>query len=161
MLHDALDAEADKSPPPEVATLPRVVKFLKNFPERLDVIVGCTRKTEVASWQALFDIVGSPKELFESCMELGQLKTAGGYLLILHNMEPLQDSSSDMIRLFSEAVTSGDWDLCKELARFLTALDNSGDTLRSALHYLKVKDDGTPDSSVVNRNFSLSNNEDA
>ncbi|KAK9384282.1 RIC1-domain-containing protein [Lipomyces mesembrius] len=47
----------------------------------LDVIAGCTRKTEVASWHVLFDIVGSPKELFEKCMSLGQLKTAGGYSL--------------------------------------------------------------------------------
>ncbi|ODQ69104.1 hypothetical protein LIPSTDRAFT_88674 [Lipomyces starkeyi NRRL Y-11557] len=138
MLHDVLDEEADHPPSPDQAILPRVIKFLNNFPEMLDVIAGCTRKTEVASWHVLFDIVGSPKELFEKCMSLGQLKTAGGYLLILHTMEQLEDSSTDMIRLFSTAVEIGDWDLCKELARFLTALDNSGNTLREALRRMKL-----------------------
>ncbi|KAK9368846.1 RIC1-domain-containing protein [Lipomyces kononenkoae] len=138
MLHDVLDEEADHPPPRDQAILPRVIKFLNNFPEMLDVIAGCTRKTEVASWHVLFEIAGSPKELFEKCMSLGQLKTAGGYLLILHTMEQLADSSTDMIRLFSTAVETGDWDLCKELARFLTALDNSGNTLREALRRMKL-----------------------
>ncbi|KAK9236380.1 RIC1-domain-containing protein [Lipomyces kononenkoae] len=138
MLHDVLDEEADHPPPRDQAILPRVIKFLNNFPEMLDVIAGCTRKTEVASWHVLFEIAGSPKELFEKCMSLGQLKTAGGYLLILHTMEQLADSSTDMIRLFSTAVETGDWDLCKELARFLTALDNSGNTLREALRHMKL-----------------------
>ncbi|KAK9470550.1 RIC1-domain-containing protein [Dipodascopsis tothii] len=140
MLHTVLDEEADHPKPADSAVLPRVVKFLGHFPERLDVIVGCTRKTEVASWQTLFDIVGSPKQLFESCMELEQLKSAGGYLLILHTMEPLQDSSADTIRLFAAALAAGDWDLCKELTRFLTALDNSGESLRRALECLDLLD---------------------
>ncbi|KAK9476229.1 RIC1-domain-containing protein [Lipomyces japonicus] len=138
MLHDVLDEEADHPPAPEQAILPRVIKFLNNFPEILDVIVGCTRKTEVASWNTLFNIVGSPKDLFEKCMSQGRLKTAGGYLLILHTMEQLEDSSQDMIRLFSAAVESQDWDLCKELARFLVALDSSGNTLREALKHVKI-----------------------
>ncbi|KAK9453510.1 RIC1-domain-containing protein [Dipodascopsis uninucleata] len=141
MLHDVLDEEADKPPPPEEAILPRVVNFLNNFNEMLDVIVGCTRKTELASWNVLFDIVGSPKNLFEKCISLGQLKTAGGYLLILQTMEQLEDSSAEMIRLFSMAMEAGDWDLCKELARFLTALDNSGETLRETLKKIKLSDE--------------------
>ncbi|KAK7204490.1 RIC1-domain-containing protein, partial [Myxozyma melibiosi] len=138
MLHDVLDEEADNPPPPDQALLPRVIHFLRNFPEMLDVLVGCTRKTEMASWNTLFDIVGSPKDLFEQCMSLGRLKTAGGYLLILHSLEQHEDTSSDMIRLFSAAVEKEDWDLCKELARFLTALDNSGNTLRQALKSINL-----------------------
>ncbi|KAF8542696.1 RIC1-domain-containing protein [Trichophaea hybrida] len=130
LLHDVLDEEADTSPKPEDAVLPEVIQFLTHFPHYLDVIVRCTRKTEVASWKHLFSVVGSPQVLFEESLSRGLLKTAGGYLLILHTLEQLSSSSKDMVRLFARAVQEGDWDLCKELARFLTALDNSGKTLR-------------------------------
>src|ERR1700733_9930845 len=57
------------------AQLPRVVRLLEHFPrDMLDVVVGCTRKTEVRLWHYLFQYVGRPKELFEQCMERGMLK---------------------------------------------------------------------------------------
>ncbi|KAF3930431.1 hypothetical protein ABW20_dc0102673 [Dactylellina cionopaga] len=142
LLHDVLDDEADTQPEQEVAVLPLVVRFLSNFPEYLNVIVQCTRKTEVASWSHLFSVVGSPQVLFEESLSRGLLKTAGGYLLILHTMEKLSSSSQDMVRLFSRAVAEEDWDLCKELARFLTALDNSGKTLREALELVELRSPG-------------------
>jgi len=125
--------------PKIVAVLPLVVRFLSNFPDYLNVIVQCTRKTEVASWSHLFSVVGSPQVLFEESLARGLLKTAGGYLLILHTMEKLSSSSQDMVRLFSRAVAEEDWDLCKELARFLTALDNSGKTLKEALELVDLR----------------------
>lgn len=139
LLHDVLDDEADTSPKAEDAVLPEVIRFLTHFPHYLDVIVRCTRKTEVASWKHLFSVVGSPQVLFEESLSRGLLKTAGGYLLILHTLEQLSSSSKDMVRLFARAVQEGDWDLCKELARFLTALDNSGKTLREALALVELK----------------------
>ncbi|KAK6539739.1 hypothetical protein TWF694_009939 [Orbilia ellipsospora] len=142
LLHDVLDDEADTQPEQEVAVLPLVVRFLSNFPEYLNVIVQCTRKTEVASWSHLYSVVGSPQVLFEESLSRGLLKTAGGYLLILHNMEKLSSSSQDMVRLFSRAVAEEDWDLCKELARFLTALDNSGKTLKEALELVELRSPG-------------------
>jgi len=54
-------------------------------------------------------------------------------------MEKLSSSSQDMVRLFSRAVAEEDWDLCKELARFLTALDNSGKTLKEALELVDLR----------------------
>jgi hypothetical protein len=76
------------------ARLPRVVRLLEHFPrDMLDVIVGCTRKTEVRLWRYLFQYAGRPKDLFEQCMERGMLKSAGGYLLVLHTLEHLEDSS--------------------------------------------------------------------
>lgn len=44
-----------------------------------------------------------------------------------------------MVRLLARAVSEGDWDLCKELARFLTALDNSGKTLKEALELVELR----------------------
>lgn len=64
------------------------------------------------------------------------LKTAGGYLLVLHTLEEAGSTSSDAeqcVRLLQKAKESGDWDLCKELARFLMALDQSGNELRKAM----------------------------
>jgi hypothetical protein len=45
--------------------LPLVVEFLDHFPQALDVVVGCARKTEVTRWGFLFDVVGKPRDLFE------------------------------------------------------------------------------------------------
>jgi hypothetical protein len=76
------------------ALLPRVIDLLNHFPkDMLDVVVGCTRKTELRLWKYLFQFAGRPKDLFEQCMERGMLKSAGGYLLVLHTLEHLKDSS--------------------------------------------------------------------
>jgi len=34
------------------------------------------------------------------------------------------DLSKDTVRLLMKAINAGDWDLCKELARFLTSFDS-------------------------------------
>lgn len=57
----------------------------------------------------------------------------------MHTLEQLSSSSQDMVRLLARAVSEGDWDLCKELARFLTALDNSGKTLKEALELVELR----------------------
>ncbi|MCJ1308115.1 hypothetical protein MMC25_001767 [Agyrium rufum] len=152
LLHTVLDTEADMSPAPtaETALLPTVVSFLSQFPDLfLDIIVQCTRKTEVRSWRTLFANLPPPQELFEESLQQGKLKTAGGYLLVLHEFEEGQTnqqegeeerdlgkysySSEQAVRLMRLAKEKGDWDLCKELARFLMALDESGRQLRNAM----------------------------
>ena len=72
-------------------------------------------------------------------MQRGSLKTAGGYLLILHTFEELSSSSEQLVRLLSRAKDEEDWELCKELARFLTALDETGDTLVEALDFVNLR----------------------
>ncbi|CAG8584243.1 5233_t:CDS:10 [Funneliformis caledonium] len=132
LLHLVLEDEAEHAIGTAQAVLPRVVKFLNNFPHSLDAIVGCARKTEVALWSYLFSIVGSPKDLFERCLSTGLLKTATSYLLVLHTLEPA-DSSKDTIRLLSKAMETEDYELCKELVRFLNSIDGSGKTLKEAI----------------------------
>ncbi|CAK7203956.1 WD40 repeat protein [Sporothrix eucalyptigena] len=133
LLHQVLDEEVDSAPTPEAAVLPRVLSLLSSFRAYLDIVVQCTRKTEVRSWRTLFAYLPPPQELFEESLLRGSLKTAGGYLLILHTFDELATASEQGVRLLRQAMHESDWELCKELARFLAAMDASGETLREAL----------------------------
>ncbi|KAJ7770879.1 RIC1-domain-containing protein [Mycena maculata] len=115
-----------------------VVEFLDHFDAALDVVVGCARKTEMTRWKRLFNIVGNPKLLFETCLESQQLKTAGSYLLVLHNLEQLDEKHNDVIRLLESAVSAKDWQLCRELLRFLHTVDPTGTALRDALGHINA-----------------------
>lgn len=126
-------------PSPESAILPRVLSLLSSFREYLDIVVQCTRKTELRSWRTLFAYLPPPQELFEESLQRGSLKTAGGYLLVLHTFDELATASEQSVRLLSRAMREEDWELCKELARFLAALDETGDTLREALRMANVR----------------------
>lgn len=106
------------------AILPLVIKFLDQFPHALDVIVSCARKTEVALWDHLFSVVGKPKDLFEICLADGRLRTATSYLIILQTMQPLVVGGKDTIRLLQKAMDENDYELCKELVRFLSSIDS-------------------------------------
>lgn len=138
-MHNVLDEEVDSSPSPETALLPGVLSFLSSFKQYLDIVVQCTRKTEVRSWRTLFTYLPAPQVLFEESLQRGSLKTAGGYLLILHTFEELSSSSEQLVRLLGRAKDEGDWELCKELARFLTALDETGETLVEALQLVDLR----------------------
>lgn len=139
LLHNVLDEEVDASPSPEAALLPGVLSFLSSFKQYLDIVVQCTRKTEVRSWRTLFTYLPAPQVLFEESLQRGSLKTAGGYLLVLHTFEELSSSSEQLVRLLARAKDEGEWELCKELARFLTALDESGATLIEALQLVNLR----------------------
>ena len=134
LLHTVLDEEVDQPPPDsDSALLPPVLSFLSSFPDYLDILVQCTRKTEVRSWRTLFQHLPPPQELFEDSLRRDMLKTAGGYLLVLHTFEEMDVSFQQCVRLLQRAKKVRDWDLCKELARFLVALDDSGSMLKAAL----------------------------
>lgn len=140
-MHHVLDEEVDAhpSPAPEDAILPRVLSLLSSFKQYLDIVVQCTRKTEVRSWRTLFAYLPPPQELFEESLQRGSLKTAGGYLLILHTFDELATASEQSVRLLSRAMREEDWELCKELARFLAALDETGNTLREAMEMVNAR----------------------
>ncbi|GAA5957240.1 hypothetical protein JCM3765_000401 [Sporobolomyces pararoseus] len=143
LLHGVLEDEADAAASKEQGqeqeeveeegVLPRVVEFLDHFEECLQVVVNCARKTEQARWEFLFKVVGKPRDLFEKCISSGFLKVASSYLLVLHNLEPIEQSSKDTVRLLTTAMQVGDWNLCRELLRFLYSLDRTGLILRAAL----------------------------
>ncbi|KAL5495557.1 RIC1 [Sanghuangporus weigelae] len=136
LLHTVVESEAgtDDSPGHSTAAvvLPKVIEFLDYFDVALDVVVGCARKTEMARWKMLFDAVGNPKTLFEKCLASNKLKTAASYLLVLHNLEQLADNKG-AVELLKRAMEGEDWQLCRELLRFLHSIDDSGTALREAL----------------------------
>ncbi|KAL4868329.1 hypothetical protein BDV12DRAFT_103961 [Aspergillus spectabilis] len=135
--HSKLDDETPKHDP----LLPTVISFLQaSLPPSvyLDIVVQCTRKTELRSWRTLFAYLPPPKDLFEQALKLNSLKTAVGYLLVLQAFEdeaeghdaPVEDY---VVRLMILASRKSDWELCAQLARFLVALDGSGEMLRRAV----------------------------
>ncbi|KPM34397.1 hypothetical protein AK830_g12173 [Neonectria ditissima] len=138
LLHRVLDEEVDTSPKPEDAVLPRVLSLLSSFKEYLDIVLQCTRKTEVRQWKTLFAYLPPAQELFEESLQRGSLKTAGGYLIVLHTLDELGSSTEQSVRLLSQAMREGDWELCKELARFLAAMDETGETLQEAMRMVEV-----------------------
>lgn len=150
VLDDAVDSQNEppvdpsEAPPP---LLPSVISFLQAcLPADvfLDIVVQCTRKNEIRSWRTLFAHLPPPKDLFEQALRLKSLKTAAGYLLVLQALEEEEEGSESRIedyavRLLGLAAQKGDWDLCAELARFLIALDSSGDLLRRTIERVGIR----------------------
>lgn len=58
---------------------------------------------------------------------------------MLHTLEELGHDSDQVVRLLQRAREENDWELCKELARFLMALDQSGLTLRRTLESVELR----------------------
>ncbi|THH29722.1 hypothetical protein EUX98_g4465 [Antrodiella citrinella] len=144
---NAPHAQNSTDPDGSQGLLATTIEFLDHFDESLDIVVGCARKIEMTRWPRLFDVVGSPQSLFETCLSSGRLKTAASYLLVLHNLEQLEGGSSDVVRLLRGAIEVKDWPLCRELLRFLHSIDESGAALRNALketELLGLPDDVTP-----------------
>ncbi|KZP16760.1 RIC1-domain-containing protein [Athelia psychrophila] len=138
LLHNVVESDAsldagDTLTASRDLVLSTTIDFLDHFDAALEVVVGCARKTEMTRWPRLFSVVGNPKSLFETCLGSDRLKTASSYLLVLHNLEQLDENSSDAIRLLRSAIEAKDWQLCKELLRFLHSIDDTGTALRNAL----------------------------
>lgn len=154
VLDDEVDNESRNSKVDDPALkqeplLPSVISFLQaSLPARiyLDIVVQCTRKTELRSWRTLFTYLPPPKDLFEQALRLNSLKTAVGYLLVLQAFEdeegheaPIEDY---VVRLMALASQKSEWELCAELARFLIALDGSGEMLRRAVSRAGLRNPG-------------------
>ena len=63
--------------------------------------------------------------------------------MVLHNLEQLEDNKG-AIRLLNKACEVEDWQLCRELLRFLHSIDDSGASLREALSQTKILQDRAP-----------------
>uniref|UniRef100_A0A0R3RI92 Protein RIC1 homolog n=1 Tax=Elaeophora elaphi TaxID=1147741 RepID=A0A0R3RI92_9BILA len=134
LLHNVLEEEATSSEPIPDPLLPRVVAFIQEFPNYLQTIAHCARKTELALWPALFSVTGHPRELFEKCISDGQLETAVSFLIILQNMESSSASQEHATVLLEEALSKRQWLTARDIVRFLRAIDPSDidDPLRTS-----------------------------
>ncbi|XP_062515781.1 guanine nucleotide exchange factor subunit RIC1-like isoform X1 [Corticium candelabrum] len=124
MLHNVLEEEAPNAglhPMPD-ALLPQVVAFIQEFPQYLETIGHCTRKTEVAMWYYLFQVVGNPKDLFQKCIESERLEIAASYLIIIQNLEPPFVSKQYATRLLDSSLEHSMFELSRDLVRFLKAI---------------------------------------
>jgi hypothetical protein len=55
-------------------------------------------------------------------------------------LEQLDENSNDAIRLLQNAIDAKDWQLCRELLRFLHSIDDTGGALRKALTETNIID---------------------
>ncbi|KAG8833092.1 hypothetical protein FRC17_000031 [Serendipita sp. 399] len=131
LLHTVLEDEDQVEESRSI--LPEVIEFLDHFDASMEVVVGCARKTEMSRWNRLFKVVGDPKTLFEASMRDTRLTTAASYLLVLHNIQQLDETIDDAVKLLSKAIEKKSWDIAKDLIRFLRSIDEDGAVLKDVL----------------------------
>lgn len=127
LIHEVLEEEATSKEPIPDALLPRVVAFVEEFPEYLQTIAHCARKSDVAVWQYFFSVVGNPVDLFQECLVSKRLETAASYLIILQNLEKPSLARQHASLLLDAALEQFTWDLARDLIRFLSAIDPTDD----------------------------------
>ncbi|KAJ9054314.1 WD40 repeat protein [Entomophthora muscae] len=107
--------------------LPKATNLIRQFPHFPEVVVSCARKIEVALWEQLFEIVGSPYLLFEQCLASRRFEAASSCLIILHTLEPAHVSASASAELLRCAVKDQNMALFHNVARFVARIEDSPD----------------------------------
>uniref|UniRef100_A0A915E3L8 Protein RIC1 homolog n=1 Tax=Ditylenchus dipsaci TaxID=166011 RepID=A0A915E3L8_9BILA len=125
LLHDVLDEEATSSEPIPDPLLPTIVSFIREFPEYLQTIVHCARKTELAFWNILFSASHHPREIFKMCMDEDQLDTATSCLILLQSVEPVTASTQYASLLLEEALNKRRWTLARDIVRFMQSISTT------------------------------------
>ena len=89
--------------------------------------------------------------LFEQALQLDDLKTASGYLIVLQGLEDQEDDFDTgkledyVVRLMKLARRQNDFELCAELARFMIALDPRGAALRRVIYQVGFREEPRKD----------------
>ena len=160
LLHNIWDLEAEQKQNQIICTkslLPAVLSLLYDSLSEssyLSVVTQCIRKTEITNWPFLIAHLPPPTTLFEQAIELNDLKTATGCLIVLqgfredlgHEGGSEDEAEGYVTRLLTLAREEGDWELCAELAQFLLALDSTGNVLRRVIKAVDFSDITSPGS---------------
>lgn len=126
LLHDLLDEEASSSEPIPDPLLPRVVSFLREFPdEYLPTIIHCARKTELAYWNVLFFVSNHPRQLFQMCLDEDLLELATSCLVILHSLTSIGESSRFACKLLEKAKRKQRWQVAQDIIRFMQNINRA------------------------------------
>ena len=59
---------------------------------------------------------------------------------MLHSTEQLDENSDNAVRLLKKALDAKDWQLCRDVLRFLQSIDDSGKVLQHALSRVGIMD---------------------
>nr|CAH8870514.1 unnamed protein product [Trichobilharzia regenti] len=123
LLHEVLEVEAASKIPTPDPLLPQVVALIQQFPNFLEILAHCSRKTDVSWWPHLFTTIGrKPRDLFELCLENHQLETAASYLIILQTSEAVSVSWECALNLFRASLQLLKWNLIRDILRFLCSI---------------------------------------
>jgi hypothetical protein len=71
-------------------------------------------------------------------MREGRLTSAASYLLVLHNIQQLEETCEDAVRLLSQAIETNSSDIAKDLMRFLRSIDEDGSVLKDVLNKVGI-----------------------
>eukprot|EP00730_Choanoeca_flexa_P004200 TRINITY_DN11627_c0_g1_i1.p1 TRINITY_DN11627_c0_g1~~TRINITY_DN11627_c0_g1_i1.p1 ORF type:complete len:960 (+),score=210.53 TRINITY_DN11627_c0_g1_i1:215-2881(+) len=99
--------------------LPRIVSFVKQYNNWKTVVVQCARKTEMSTWDKLFEHAGTPTEIFQACMQDDDLVTASSYLMVMQAKLSVEQTRHHTFDLLAAALSKDEWDLARDLIRFL------------------------------------------
>eukprot|EP00049_Salpingoeca_infusionum_P011998 m.212303 g.212303 ORF g.212303 m.212303 type:complete len:1469 (+) comp15075_c2_seq2:145-4551(+) len=139
LLHVVLEDEALAKLELEDCIMPKVIAFLKQYPEYLDVVVHCTRKTEVFKWQYLFQFVGHPEDLFQQCIVEERFETAASCLMVMQALQPPQTTRQQAINLLDITLSRRLWTLSNDIVRFFQATASEHDDGKAPVHALICK----------------------
>jgi RAB6A-GEF complex partner protein 1 len=96
LLHTILEKSEGKNTD---LLLGSAIALVKKFPQALQVIVNCARKSEMCLWKSFFDVADDPKVLYQQSLFKGDLATATSYLIIIQTLESAKVSGEVSIWL--------------------------------------------------------------
>ena len=118
------------------------LELVSLFPERADVVASVARKSDAATWPALFAEAGDPAALQAAALTRGRLRVAACYLVVVDALLGAERGAEAGAALLRAALDARRYDVVGELARFL-ARKKSGAGRNGASSRTRVSDPGS------------------